>query len=60
MNTFDYGLRCYLVLFVVRELDLTTTIRFAYRTLHGARHAVGIENDASVDIPRRATDGLDE
>src|SRR6059058_703639 len=48
------------MLAVVFLLDRAATARFLDAPLHGAGHPVSIEDGASVEMPRRAPDCLDE
>ncbi len=45
---------------VVGGLLLAPPVRLGHRALHRARHLVGVEDDAPVDVARRAADGLHE
>src|SRR3546814_16923260 len=45
---------------VIRLLLLAAAVGFAHRAFHAAGDAVGVEDDAAVDVPRGAADRLDE
>src|SRR3546814_17930031 len=45
---------------VIRLLLLAAAVGFAHRAFHAAGDAVGVEDDAAVDVPRGAAARLDE
>src|SRR3546814_4179007 len=45
---------------VIRLLLLAAAVGFAHRAFHAAGDAVGVEDDAAVDVARGAADRLDE
>src|SRR4051812_34802226 len=45
---------------VVFDLLRSPAIGFVERPLHRARHAIGVQDCAAVDVARGATDGLDQ
>jgi len=46
------------VLFVMGDLFGAAAFGFVHGALHGAGDAVGVEDDAGVDVARGAADGL--
>src|SRR4029434_10757925 len=48
------------VLLVERLLLRPAAVGLLYRSLHRARDRVGVEDDAALDVSRRAADRLDE
>ena len=60
VDALDDRLRGNAVLGVVGDLNLAATICFPDCAIEGARHMIGIEYHAAVDVARGATDRLDK